>query len=120
MSSGNEVECDCRNCGHCVQRHLGTRSVYLTRVCLLHAVGVRPDQLQKTNSVPCGTMYDMRHGIMPRSWREVEDNTCDIDVYDTGWVVCKNCNTSWEDKPHIYMYCPYCGKRIACRWNRRA
>lgn len=113
MTSGNVVERDCKNCGHSVQRHKGARNINLTRVCLLYAVAVRPDQLRKTNSAPCGACYDPRHGTVPRRWCEIEDDMCDIDVHDTGWAVCEVCGATWQyDRPHVYVYCPHCGRRI--------
>lgn len=45
--------------------------------------------------------------------RDVLVGTCTIDVHDTGWAVCDNCSTSWPyDRPYVYNYCPYCGRRI--------
>lgn len=38
---------------------------------------------------------------------------CELEHHDTGWVSCRECNTSWKnDRPHVYRRCPYCGARV--------
>ena len=32
---------------------------------------------------------------------------CELEHHDTGWVSCRECNTSWKnDRPHVYRRCP--------------
>lgn len=38
---------------------------------------------------------------------------CELEHHETGWVSCRECNTSWKnDRPHVYRRCPYCGARV--------
>lgn len=38
---------------------------------------------------------------------------CELEYHDTGWVSCRECNTSWKnDRPHVYRRCPYCGAKV--------
>ena len=38
---------------------------------------------------------------------------CELEHHDTGWVSCRECNTSWKnDRPHVYRRCPYCGAKV--------
>lgn len=58
---------DCFNCTHCVPRHIMS-NVYLTRVCLVHAVPVLPHQLRDRHFSPCGVAVDIIDGEVPKRW----------------------------------------------------
>ena len=41
---------------------------------------------------------------------------CELEHHDTGWVSCRECNTSWKnDRPHVYRRCPNCGAKVVKR-----
>ena len=46
---------DCYNCVHSVGRHSDRKLRKNTLVCLVHAVGVNPNQLRDFHVFPCGS-----------------------------------------------------------------
>lgn len=41
---------------------------------------------------------------------------CELEYHETGWVSCRECDTSWpNDRPHVYRRCPYCGAKVVKR-----
>lgn len=63
---------DCHNCGHAANRHHPIGKT-LTMVCLLKARGVRPHELQETNTTLCGTAIDVNDRVVPRYWTKVSE-----------------------------------------------
>lgn len=60
-----------------------------------------------------GTNYATITAIEVDGQRFERIKECELEYHDTGWVSCRECNTSWKnDRPHIYRRCPYCGAHI--------
>lgn len=60
-----------------------------------------------------GTDYASVAAIEVDGQRFERVKECELEHHDTGWVSCRECNTSWKnDRPHVYRRCPYCGARI--------
>lgn len=52
-------------------------------------------------------------GVFVDSERYERVRECELEHHETGWVSCRECNTSWKnDRPHVYRRCPYCGARV--------
>jgi DNA-directed RNA polymerase subunit RPC12/RpoP len=60
-----------------------------------------------------GTDYASVAAIEVDGQRFERVKECELEHHDTGWVSCRECNTSWKnDRPRVYRRCPYCGARV--------
>ena len=60
---------DCYNCVHSVGRHSDRKLRKNTLVCLVHAVGVNPNQLRDFHVIPCGSRV-VDGETVPYRWEE--------------------------------------------------